>query len=202
MSHFFKEQLKRQIGFLNLSCAAFDHGFQDEAIRIAMVLRVVFHQTRNSTALLTHFGNPQINLLSTVPESSKESVFFDGITGMAVGGSGPKYIALLGDAPTQCLLPFASWWNQTIFVRNSARATRKLTVLGATNKDGGAHVDPKLNKEYELAISVGRSLQVVMADEDGENEARIEYPSGSHYAALRQMGFEVLASPDFVALVA
>ncbi|MGO6883290.1 hypothetical protein ACC702_31980 [Rhizobium ruizarguesonis] len=49
-------QLKRQIGYLERSCGDFDRGDHDEAIRIAVTLRVLLHDTNNSTSLLTHLG--------------------------------------------------------------------------------------------------------------------------------------------------
>lgn len=49
-------QLKRQLGFLEKSCRAFDAGDADEAIRIALALRVFLHDTPHSTSLLTHLG--------------------------------------------------------------------------------------------------------------------------------------------------
>ena len=49
-------QLKRQLGFLQKSCAAFDAGDADEAIRIAVTLRVLLHDFNQSISLLTHLG--------------------------------------------------------------------------------------------------------------------------------------------------
>jgi hypothetical protein len=50
----FKDQLTKQLGFLRRSCESYDQGYKDEAIRIATVLRVLFHDTGRSTSLLTH----------------------------------------------------------------------------------------------------------------------------------------------------
>ena len=52
----FIEQLRRHIKFLERSCAAFDAGHAEEALRIAVTLRVLFHDTTKSTSLLTHLG--------------------------------------------------------------------------------------------------------------------------------------------------
>lgn len=49
-------QLRRQLGFLERSCTTFDAGDADEAIRIAVTLRVLLHDTPQSTSLLTHLG--------------------------------------------------------------------------------------------------------------------------------------------------
>ncbi len=53
----FTEQLKRHLGFLERSCAAYDSGHQEEALRIAVSLRVLFHDTQHSSvSLLSHLG--------------------------------------------------------------------------------------------------------------------------------------------------
>jgi hypothetical protein len=52
----FEFQLDRQLKFMNRSCADFDKGEYDEAIRIALTIRVLVHDTRQSTSLLTHMG--------------------------------------------------------------------------------------------------------------------------------------------------
>lgn len=53
---YYKEQLARQINFLNRSCNEFDNGNHDEAIRMATTLRVLLHDTNNSKSLFTHLG--------------------------------------------------------------------------------------------------------------------------------------------------
>ena len=46
------ELLREQIGFIERSAAAFDEGHEEEAKRIAVVLRVLLHDTPQSTSLL------------------------------------------------------------------------------------------------------------------------------------------------------
>jgi hypothetical protein len=50
------DHLKRQKAFLGRSSHAFDAGAEDEAVRLATVIRVLVHDTPNSTSLLTHLG--------------------------------------------------------------------------------------------------------------------------------------------------
>lgn len=42
--------------FLRRSCGSYDDGFEGEACRLAVTLRVLLHNTRQSTALLTQAG--------------------------------------------------------------------------------------------------------------------------------------------------
>ena len=59
-------QLKRQLVFLRNSAAAYDDGALEEAVRIAVVIRVLCHDTAKSTSLLAHMGlKESIRLVST-----------------------------------------------------------------------------------------------------------------------------------------
>ena len=63
----FRQRLRQQLSFIENSCAAYDSGETEEAIRVATCLRVLFHQTRNSTSLLTHLNATDVELFSTCP---------------------------------------------------------------------------------------------------------------------------------------
>ena len=70
----FIKQLSRHIGFLERSCAAFEAGYTEEALRIAVTLRVLFHDTKSSTSLLTHLGlKSSASVLSTFEPGYKEN---------------------------------------------------------------------------------------------------------------------------------
>lgn len=50
------KKLEEQLQFVRRSCDAYDQGAEEESLRIATSLRVVFHQTGASTSLITHRG--------------------------------------------------------------------------------------------------------------------------------------------------
>jgi hypothetical protein len=54
LSQEFETQLERQLRFIRKSCLAFDNGDHDEAIRIALAIRVLVHNTKSSTSILSH----------------------------------------------------------------------------------------------------------------------------------------------------
>jgi hypothetical protein len=87
----FKEQLRRQLGFIERSCESYDKGFEDETIRIATALRVLFHDTPQSTPLLKYLGASP-NLLTTVRPLPGEVIFFDGIGLFYIGAGGGAQI--------------------------------------------------------------------------------------------------------------
>ena len=77
----FKEHLQKQLGFIERSCASFDEGNTDEAIRIAVSARVLLDDTEKSISLLSHLGvKDTIHILTTTEGLSETS-----LGGMAFG---------------------------------------------------------------------------------------------------------------------
>ena len=193
----FKAQLRRQLQFLRASAAAFDGGFHDEAIRIAVTIRVLVHQTKSSTSLLKHLNATTINLLSTCEGATEKTLMYMGMGTVQVGSDGThKHFPSLGDVPVQGMVPVSKWWDQIVFVDGATRLTRKLIVLSAANQDGGAHVDEKLNADYQALLSDGFA-GTVFHTTDGQTIA--QPITGAHFVALRQMAYELLHSPALVA---
>jgi hypothetical protein len=204
----FEDQLRRQLRFLERSSAAYDGGFQDEAIRIATCIRVLIHDTSRSTSLLNHLAATGIRLLSTCMDIRRmlggSDPFYAGarmqhFNGMALFGEG-GYRTKLGNGPVHECLRVDDWWDQTVYVLDANNhLSRRDIVICAANRDGGAHVDERLTPDYELLITAG-SLGVLVSQNQGE---RMGQPiSNGHFLALRQMAYELLNSPELVALAA
>ena len=195
----YKEHLKKQLGFLERSCDSYDKGHKDEAVRIATVIRVLVHDTNNSTSLLEHLDSKSINLLSTTPEPSPDTIHYIGMGMISVSGSEGNYEPTLGNGPpVNEYLQVRCWWEQVVYVLDRHRITRKKIVLTAANKDGGAHIDKKLTKEYDTLANegvVGKLIYHV-------NGNYIEHSfDDAHYVSLRQMAYEILNSPELKKLV-
>jgi hypothetical protein len=196
----FKLQLRRQLQFLQASSSSFDAGFKDEAIRIATVIRVLIHQPKSSTSLLKHLNATTINLLSTTEGVTDKTLLYNGMGIVQVSSDGThKYFPSLGDAPAQNLMPVSKWWDQVVFVEGNVRLSRRKIVLSAANQDGGAHVDDKLNADYQ-ALSTDGFAGTVFHHADGQTN--VQPIMGAHLVALRQMAFELLNSPALAAAAA
>ncbi len=75
---------------------------------------------------------------------------------------------------------------------------RRDLVLSAANKDGGAHVDAALDATYSRILEgAGWSITVNPPDEPPRT---IPFKN-AHVAALRQIAYEVLNSPDVLKLL-
>src|SRR5438128_453345 len=144
----FIEQLREHLEFLKRSCRDFDAGHYGEGRRMAVSLRVLFHDTNHSTSLLTHLGiKGSARLVSTFEIGHKRggpgvlSVFIP----VWVDGTGRRQPPL-DDSARRDLIPANEWWNEVIMSTNY-RLCRKDVILAAANQDGGAHVDANPDPE-------------------------------------------------------
>jgi hypothetical protein len=98
------------------------------------------------------------------------------------------------------------WWAiEPIYILpKKGVLTRCQLVLSVCNKDGGTHVDPELEAYYARMISGADFMQIHPQNllwKEGERPPQadqVQVAKNAHYAALRQMGFEVLRTPYFV----
>ena len=51
-----EDHLREQISFLRASADSYDSGFKGEAKRLAVIIRVLLHDTHKSTSLMTLLG--------------------------------------------------------------------------------------------------------------------------------------------------
>jgi hypothetical protein len=205
----FKEYLRMHLNFLIKSATAFDQGEIDECIRMAVSIRVLLHDTRNSRSLLTHLNAKTIFLTSTcqqIPETAISSGSTMVFTRTMMTPSGPRaqvWASLDDGPPVSYHLKAEDWWTQTVIVLprgRDRRVSRKDIILVAANKDGGAHVDENLTPQYEILKQRGGTLQFVAWRIDGM-EGNIEFED-IHAQFIRQMAYELLNSPALLALSA
>ena len=191
----FAEKMREQLRFLQRSCAAFDSGAEDEALRIATALRVIFHNTPKSTSLIAHLGLSDVKMLS----SSRGHGDYHDYLSFRIDFSSPEPVKtspILGAQFRE--LPLSTWWaTESVFVHDGEKFSRKMIVLSAANKDGGAHVDSKLSAEYEALAKDGAVGSFVYQTQGQKVEAPIQ---DAHLVSLRQLGYELLHSSELVKL--
>ncbi len=201
----FKDQLKRQYGFLINSCEIFDNGNWEEAVRIATCIRVLVHDTPKSTSLLKHLNAKNIKLFNTSPDIAKGENGYEPFTPFTMGiidfgnqtfGRKPN---LEDFKPgSSVVLPIEEWWNQIIWkLSPEYNLTRKRIILSAANQDGGAHVDAKLNSDYEELSQY--NFGTLTCKTEGK---RISTDVDKlHLMTIRTIANEILKSPDFLSLL-
>jgi hypothetical protein len=199
MTQDFRAHLTRQLRLMALSCESYDAGYQDEAIRIAQSLRILLHDTKRQTSLVSHLNARGINLATTVePLDTSRSVMLSGMGSFLFNSQGVSWRPALGTHHLKAHIPIEDWWQQTVYIHGSVRLTRCSLVLNAADKDGGAHVDPTLSVEYESLMNKGGiGFYHISLDPEGRQSIPI---TDAHFVYLRQIGFEVLNSPELLAL--
>jgi len=193
----FKLHFKEQLDFLIRSALAYDDGYESEAKRMAIVLRLLLHDTNSSTSLLTHLGKKDIQFYDTANDIIQDNPMPQAalvMTKIQFGIEGDrKYDAPLDEGPpsryTKGKIPFNEWWNKKVIKDMKQRTlTRQKLVTDVCNKDGGAHIDEKLNQVY-FDLTRNNSLGVKYTE--GDYEEDIE---GAELASIRQITHEVLNS--------
>ncbi len=95
------------------------------------------------------------------PDPPGNMASYHGLVGIKVSSQAAMFFPWLDDGPPFPVLEstFQEWWSRYVLRdHDGARFTRKDLVLTLANKEGGAHVDPELEREY-VRLSRENSLQ-------------------------------------------
>jgi hypothetical protein len=191
-----ERHLKEQVAFMRASARAYDAGFTGEAKRLAVVVRVLAHDTNSSVSLLRQLNLKGIPFCDTSYEYDPRKYFlsFHGLAMARVGPSGGEFIPRCAEPPKPFGEPlqfvkFDEWWLKVVVVDTKHnKFTRQALVLTLSNKEGGAHVDPKLDAAY---AALTRQNTIGMSYQYNEQAGDI---SGIELASVRQIAHEVLCS--------
>lgn len=210
--HTLNDLLDEQLAFLRASAHAFDSGVLPEYKRIALVLRVLLHDTKGSHSLLDQLGGKaSLRFLDTrsravAPPGRQRSDVHDWPIGMvqmiATLGAAPDprgeaawtYIPVLGSDPEpRSRKEFEAWWRDSIVeLRSGETFTREDFVLGIAHHEGGAHVDPNPPPEWVLLRDQAWDDATGTIDAKGQLvPVRYLVP-----AMVRQIGYEVAQTLD------
>jgi hypothetical protein len=194
-----EKALQEQLELLRKSCENFDRGDLLEAKRIAVHLRILWHNTKKSTGLASqlNLANEVVDTAFVVPPtfvySGSPEPPSDERRLFAIGGS-RAYAPLFDHGPAGVSKsPFAQWWEGAVISDGEGhKFTRKDLVLAVANTDGGAHVDPKLDSAYYSLTRKGTFGIIRVAPTDDPKVFRkVETPSPVA-VTLRQIGHETL----------
>ena len=190
------DYLRRELNFLWYASRIFDEGYEEIAVKMAVSVRILMHDTRQSTSLFTQLEAP-VQVLSTVPTYPPigQAFLFVG-TLSSVGGA--KQVPILdGHQNQHHLLPWQEWWTEPVYaLRELGHFSRRDLVLPAANKDGGAHVDlNKIPESYDVLRKGVARRPGTETNDDAPELTNNQYPD------LRQIAHELLRSPDILTMV-
>jgi hypothetical protein len=158
----FKGHLARQLRFIERSCEVYDEGNTDEAIQIAVRIRVILHPGgKRSRSLLQHLNSGRIPLLTTsegAPERS-DLLQYDGLGSLRASSDGKTVSAEYGPGENNALhreyIKADRWWKQIVLFADNTPYSRRDIVLGVAEQEGGAHVAAAPTTEFERLMTPG-----------------------------------------------
>lgn len=190
---YLEKALQKQLGLLRRSADAFDEGYEDEDIRLAQILRVLFHHTRNSKSLFSQIAKYKADVLKVIDtsffiEENNEINETPLIQTRMEFGKIPKFSAPLSDALRKHSIPFKNWWRQ-ICISNGEKykLSRADLILQLANKEGGSHIDPDVTLEYAELIERNGHWAFYVGDAEVEKNLITS-------STMRQIAHEVLAT--------
>jgi len=195
-----RQHLIEQIKFLKKSFEDYMKWDVSEAKRIAHTLRTLLHD-KNSKSLLWQLNIKNIDFLDTATDLEPKNLE-DWRIQIMIQKHGLVIIRMWWNWTycPKCEAPREYWnftdfnnrWNKFVIIDNNGnKFTRKdLVVDFLADKDGGSHVDPKIDEEYykltkNNAKAMGYSFTI------NWNESQIE---NIVLASVCQIGYEVLES--------
>jgi hypothetical protein len=165
----FDQQLKRQTTFLHRSCKIFDDGEYDEAIRLAVTLRVLLHQTKQSTSLLDHMGiKHRLNFIDTgiYRHILKDTLqrFVDGVNpGATVSATNPADVGLVEQGYIES---GQVGWYAPLRLRRFPRSSPFGAAIRDISKFDSWWNDPLVETTNQKLFSRA-NLVLIMANQDG-----------------------------------
>ena len=192
--------LKEQLQFLMTSANLYDKGNKSEAKRLAVTIRLLLHDTRDSISLLSQLGYKDKLFLDTsnyevYKKTPWDVLVYTGLIGTSLVPYENKieFIPILVPREDNSIQwrEFELWWKMVV-IKDTLGTTfsRRDLILNMANKDGGAHVDPVIKLEY-AALTRQNSLGVTGQVGKFQQPRPIPHPEK---AAVRQIAHEVLSS--------
>lgn len=193
-----KDHLRRQLEYLRRSCELFDAGHWDEAVRLAVGIRVLIHDAEKSKSLLRQMHvREQVKLATSfglsarLPKNFQPTLVFPIFASSAESGTSVPFRLPM----PPILMAVNEWWEEIVWMQEST-LTRKTIILHTANKEGGAHVQasaPETIKELRQGLSKVTSVKI--------NGVEVGTPGNYHFILIRQFAHELLNSESLAELV-
>lgn len=194
--------------FLRNSARLFDEGCLAEAKRLAVVVRVLVHETSNSHALLAQLNlQRKMKFVDTsahgidfeLPKIAANALLIEPIFRLSLlrilinKDMAASYVPHLDqclDRRRSLLRNFDDWWKGTVIQFDDVKWSRSEVVSLLANKFGGAHVAPKVNsRAYDFIQKGSFSLGLAVNSDDPPPPL-----ASAELYTMRQIAHEVIRS--------
>ena len=193
-----RKHFDQQLKFLRTSTENFDKGDEDEAIRIALILRILLHDTPKSSSLMGLLTlKNQIGYYSAVsPYMPTNMVTYAGLCGYRIDKQHGEYFPSFttGSGLDKKYLNFDYWWNEIIFDDKKALFSRKKIIKMLANKDGGAHIAADIPEDYYALTKLNSLGNIFSFQDDQGNYKEVAMRNNPAYVSVRAIADEFLCS--------
>ena len=197
-----EDQLATQLNLLQTYCELYDQGDKNQANMIAVIIRTLVYdgpRKSRSRALLAQLGlrHKFLDTALDVTDDAIQQAWKCRL--LATDTRTPGAWAPVFNSPESRMANFFEWWKEPIirdFIGNAF--SREDLILNVADTDGGAHVDPTLEKTY-AKLTRENSLQMLFGNTDlshgwpetlaNQKLSPMESPVN---ASIRQIAHEVL----------
>ena len=183
------KKLEEQLKLLKNSAELYDKGRIEEALNIAIRLRVLLYREES---LLEQLGQKKtIKLLSTLEDHSKDPI----LKNIAIQSSVPFLTsngqrAFLNNTSRSEFILAEKWLTETITILESKPYSRIDIIKITAHKDGAAHIEINHKSLKPFITPFG---QITIKE---NNKPITKEISSHHYILLRQIAYEILHSEE------
>lgn len=183
--------LKALIHFMLESTLAYDMGFEGEAQRLAVVIRVLFEGPDGSGPLLKKIDK-ELYLYDNSPEYNPSlGLAYSGLALYAPIKGKEAYSPRMGRNPGVPIRKanYDEWWHKVVVIDDAQglKLTRKDIIVAVANTYGDASVRPKLNQEFNKLI-LDKPVGWVN-EKKGVKRSTLQH---IEFASTRHMAWEIL----------
>ena len=181
--------LLEQISLMESSIIGFDLGHFEESKRIATSLRILLHDTSISKSLLGQLSvKDKLWFYDVAWEYDGKNLLSEDLL---LDMFSPRLV-ISAEAHTK---KFDEWWDKQVIMSTGGTSpttfTRKDFVLFLANQDGGAHVDPLLDRNY-YEMTRNNKYGWFLKNDGSESETPLSNKRVE--LAVRTIAFEVCAT--------
>lgn len=183
--------LKALIHFMLESTLAYDMGFEGEAQRLAVVIRVLFEGPDGSGPLLKKLEQ-ELYLYDNSPEyNPSHGLAYSALALFAPIKGKEAYAPRMGRNPGVPIRKanLDEWWNKVVVIDDAQgiKLTRKAIIEAVANTYGDSSVRPKLNQEFNKLI-LDKPVGWVN-EKKGVKRSTLQH---IEFASTRHMAWEIL----------
>lgn len=202
----FPEELIEQLNFLIDFCNKYDHGNFNYSKQLAKTVRILVHDTTDSTSLLALLKRKNTMKFGSTASFPPNSVYFLGLVFPVdikrKNEDSSPYIEHVYLPSLNCnkdiytkWIDFNTWWNQRIIISDALTFSRKDMIQYMANQDGGAHIDENILERYykisKATASMFYATNKPLSEDPYQQGEPFKY---LHFAVVRQISHELILS--------